>query len=87
MSTPVRINIELVAPIQLSIALAPHYYIGTAQIGPVGEKGDQGIQGIQGQPGETMWEAETLTTIRPINEMQVNCTHLTGQIEGGLFQP
>lgn len=46
-----------------------------------------GSDGAQGIPGETLWESDEATTIKPIDAKTVDASHLSGVIYGGLFQP
>lgn len=55
-------------------------------------KGNEGteqdfLDSLKGETGDTLWEAETATTIRPMESKKVDAMHLTGEVFGGLFQP
>jgi len=34
-----------------------------------------------------MWEADGLTTIKPMDGKTVDASHISGEVDGGIFQP
>lgn len=87
MAEYIEIELQIAEPVLLEIATEPIYHIGTAQVGPSGLKGDKGDTGNTGPQGETLWEADGATTIKPFNAKTVDAAYISGTISGGLFQP
>lgn len=74
-----RLNLEVVAPIELVLGTVAISHIGTSQVGPRGE---------QGLPGEgSFWQSDSETTIKPTDSKTVSADYISGTIYGGLFQP
>jgi hypothetical protein len=80
---PIPLNVRVEPAINLqSVKIEEPIHLQAVQMGL-----EVGPQGLPGPSGDTLWEADTLTTIKPKDAKQVNAEHLTGVIFGGLFQP